>query len=158
MEDLVLSVNDSLEDNILAIIDFVKQVEKENGLTEEQIEHKYSCGCCAVLALELIKENIERLFGTTKELEGFAIETGNKKINTHSYLKLKKDLPEEDLYFDIFGKKTIKEVKKFISSKFWDKEFLKPWVAKFEKENNLGQYMYVQEACYTRIKVEGLTV
>jgi len=34
MEDLVLSVNDSLEDNILAIIDFVKQVEKENGLTE----------------------------------------------------------------------------------------------------------------------------
>jgi len=91
-------------------------------------------------------------------LEGFAIETGNKKINTHSYLKLKKDLPEEDLYFDIFGKKTIKEVKKFISSKFWDKEFLKPWVAKFEKENNLGQYMYVQEACYTRIKVEGLTV
>ncbi len=46
MEDLVLLESNSVEENILAIIEFIKQVEREHGLSEDEIVYKYTCGAC----------------------------------------------------------------------------------------------------------------
>ena len=155
MKELILSADDSLEENVLKIIEFVKLVEKYEGLTDEQIVHKYTCGSCGNLALRLVKPTLERLFGEVEELEGVTFDTGYAQVPKHTYLKLKRE-NQEDLYFDIFGVKTLKQVEEFLATKFWEKEYQKPRVKKFEKEHNLGEYLSILQKCYQYIKTNGV--
>ena len=155
MEDLILTFENGLEDCIIKIIEFVKQVEREQGLTDEQIVHKYTCGSCGNLALRLVKPTLERLFGEVEELEGVTFDTCYAQVPKHTYLKLKRE-NQEDLYFDIFGVKTLKQVEEFLATKFWEKEYQKPWVKKFEKEHNLGEYLSILQKCYQYIKTNGV--
>ena len=50
MEKLIINSKLSDEEKILKIIEFVKSHEREGGLTDEQIAHKYVHGDCACLA------------------------------------------------------------------------------------------------------------
>lgn len=45
----------------LAFIEYVKQIERERGLTEEEIDAKYLCGSCEILADGIV--NLLKLYG-----------------------------------------------------------------------------------------------
>ncbi len=158
MQELILSKDSKLEDNIFAIIGFIKELERENGLTDEEIVHKYTCGHCCELALDIMKATMDRLYGNVEEISGYTVDTGDKRFPTHTYLKLKRSPDAEDIYFDIMGAKTIGEIDKFTKSNFWKDEYKKPWVEQFDKVSGTTSYLNILASCYDLIKMEGLTI
>ena len=48
------SKEDTSEEVILKFVEYIKDIEKARGLTEEQITAKYVHGCCEELATETI--------------------------------------------------------------------------------------------------------
>ena len=109
MENLVLDEKDDLGSNVLKIIEFVKQVERERGLTDEEMVYKYTHGHCWVLATCVV-ETINRIFGEVKEVQ----EQSFAKFNTHWYVEVKTN--EGEFYYDICGKKTKEEVEAYMDN------------------------------------------
>ena len=116
MTDLVLKVSDSIEENILKIIDFVNQYEKENGLTEEEILFKYSYLHHYHLAVVIV-DILEKMYG---KIRGLGIDKSEYAVNgkvwqAHSWVKYIDYENKKATYFDIFGKKSTEETNDFIS-------------------------------------------
>ncbi len=116
MEDLVLKVEDSIEENILKIIEYVKQYEMGNGLTEEEVLFKYSYMNSNHLAA-VISDIIEKLYG---KIRGFGIDKveyiANGRAWSHSWVKyIDYNNNHKCSYFDIFGVKSTEETNDFIA-------------------------------------------
>jgi len=117
MEKLILNKNDSIQDNILKIIEHVKKQERNNGLTDEQISYKYIHGDCSVLVniiKQIYPEAQEVLFGEG-EYGHFCVSI---KGNPAEDSKLEDFHMEDRYYFDINGRKYFDEMREFISEEF----------------------------------------
>jgi len=155
MEDLILLTTSTMEEKILAIIEFVKQVEREHGLSEDEIIYKYTCGACFELSYYIVKGMLKYLYNCSFEKLNACYMVGDRKyIDHHVYLKMKGKTESEDLYFDIFGKKTKQEVDGFMTSDFWKElQNSRDWAdVKHNKEFWKGDY--VLEACKKHIIAE----
>ena len=150
MEDLVLPTSNTLEENVLAIIDFVKQVEREYGLSDEEIEYKYTRGSCKNLAQLAILDTLVRLFGNIRGTSVVKIEY-NRSF-PHYYFKVE-EKKGNSYFYDILGKKTNKEMVDFMNGDYWKKYNLK--VAKSLASKKGLQFSYVLDACEQHIKADG---
>lgn len=110
MKDLFLSKTDTDEKNIKKIIKFVKNLEKENGLSEEEIKIKYTFGGCSILA-DTVRYVFANVLG--KEVEYSAV-SGNGK--THFFVIL------NDECFDINGKSSFFQLQDFVNSDVFQNE------------------------------------
>lgn len=151
MEDLILQSSNTMEENILAIIEFVKQVEREHGLSDEEIEYKYTRGNCKNLAQLAILDTLVRLFGKIRGASVVKIDEYNISF-PHYYLKVETKKGNA-CFYDILGKKSNQEMINFMKSDYWKKYNLK--VAKNLVANKHLQFSYVLDACEQHIKVEG---
>ena len=114
MENLTLQNNEATKENILAIIEYVKSVERNNGLTDEQIIHKYTqsdCRCLASLITYILPDT---------ELIMFLADSPSAYEFFHYYAAINKNKSKntnfENLeYFDINGKKDFKKAEKFVT-------------------------------------------
>lgn len=157
MQVLVLNRADQLEDNILAIIDFVKRVEKEHGLTDEQIIVKYTCRYCSVLACDFVVKTLHSLLGVEEdEVDASLQKVATRKAAHHYYVELKQR-GKKPVYFDILGKKSLEEMQNFVNSDYWDETYKKPWVGDFMQTHASDKWGYVQLAINNRTIVEGIT-
>ena len=157
MENLILPATNTIEQNVLAIIEFVKQVEREHGLSEEQIIHKYTCGYCGFL-VDVVIKTLDKLFGTIKEIKKCTRNINyNDELCYHCYLCLK-TAKGKSFYYDILGKKTKKQMLSFVNGDFWYREDEKNWVKDFEYSREYSFKKYVAEACEQHIQAEGVTV
>lgn len=118
MEQLRLNVNDATEENIYKIIDYVIKLEKEHGLTDDEIIYKYThsdCICLAFLIKTLLPNVIVKWFGSCS-LDAHCCIAIKGDSNLDSKLD---DFIDEDLYyFDINGKKYYDEMCLFLANVF----------------------------------------
>ena len=114
MESLTLQNSDATEENISSIIEYVKSIERDNGLTDEQITYKYTQSDCRCLAT-LIKH-----FLPDTELIMFIAESPSAYEFFHFYAAINKNqnrtLDFKKLkYFDINGQKDFEQAEKFVA-------------------------------------------
>lgn len=118
MEKLILPNQNATEENILRIIEYVRQVEKSKGLTDEQISYKYTHGDCNCLA-DLIKTLLPDV-----KLKGFGSSNGDAhscvaiKGNPDVDERLDRFIGEDFYYFDINGKKYYDEMCEYLANTF----------------------------------------
>ena len=158
MEDLILTKQNSMEENILAIINFVKKVEAKNGLSKDQIVYKYTCGLCEDLAYNIIYTTLRKLFGNVKGLGCICLYPNCEQINYHWLVKLDKPYFKKELYFDITGKKTKKEIEEYLKSDFWDCQYTQPWLKSFNNKYTSFATDYVKAECKKHIKLQAYTL
>ena len=116
MEDLVLKPECGIEENILKIIDYVKQYEQQNGLSEEEVLFKYSCLHSKHLAV-VILDVLDKMYGKIKGL-GVAEEhcqTNGRAWQSHGWVKFIDYNNHKCGYFDIYGRKTSEEATEFLN-------------------------------------------
>ncbi len=151
MKDLILSESNSTEENILAIIEFVKQVEREHGLSDDEIVYKYTFGLCWQLA-NFISRTLKFLFGIKDIKEIYRI--GNMEyIDHHVYVQYRDRKLNRCFYFDILGKKTEREVSSFMQSNFWE-ELDSKGIRKSNSDKLFWETDYVDKACLEHIFAE----
>ena len=102
-KNLKLSYFDTDEQNILKLIEFVKQKEKERGLSQEEIDFKYTHGFCAALA-NYIRVSLLKCFGFDANMAS--------RLN-HSFIS------HNGAYYDILGKKNANEMYEFLESEYF---------------------------------------
>lgn len=112
-----ITERDSTESIILQFIEYVKEIERRRGLTEDQIIAKYSHGCCEQLQHGIL--DVARAFGKNcinlrisncqmpklKNLRSgshYVIQTYPEDLSTDDIISGQGD--EKTLYFDITGK------------------------------------------------------
>lgn len=95
---LKLSYFDTDEQNILKLIGLVKQKEKERGLSQEEIDFKYTHGFCSALA-NYIRESLSKCFG---------FDTGMVSRLHHCFIS------HNGASYDILGKKSESEMFAFL--------------------------------------------
>ena len=118
MKKLVLNSNDLEEINIRKIIEYVRQFEKEKGLSDEEITHKYTHGDCVCLAflIKILLPSVKvKWFGSCSDDAHCCIAIkGDPKLDS----KLEDFIDEDLYYFDINGKKYYDEMREFLSETF----------------------------------------
>ena len=164
MEILYLSREIADEENIMKIIDFIRACEKENNLSNEEIDYKYTHGYCGELA-RLIKTIFEKCLDKKIYIKTFntALELKDEVVyNTHLYVspqvkcekraehKSAKDLLTR-YYFDIFGKKTETEVEEFLSSDYYLYENPQ-FYQLFDKEYDYESFKQIKQLALKYIK------
>lgn len=109
---LTIPAKQSVEDGILSIIDYLKEKERANGKSAKEILAKYSFGksySVATLIKNFYKDEVSFAVFSTIDENGKPVEHAcvvyNKKVGKTS----------EELYFDINGKKTRDEMKRFVA-------------------------------------------
>lgn len=100
---LKLSYFDTDEQNILKLIELVKQKEKERGLSQEEIDFKYTHGFCAALA-NYIRASLLKCFGFDAIMA--------TRLN-HSFIS------HNGASYDILGKKNVSEMHAFLESEYF---------------------------------------
>ena len=72
MGKLILTPNQNIETNIQAVLKRVVELEREFGLSDEEIKCKYTCGCCGPLVDMIValldlyaKQKVRKDIGTT---------------------------------------------------------------------------------------------
>lgn len=157
MEDLILSGQEELGVSVTKIIEFVKQLERERGLSEEEIQYKYACGHCDNLA-KLVVNLINNLFGKQRTIGVDKVEftRGDGQWTYHSYVKVINPGKGPSDFYDILGKKNYEETQQFIEE-MHDGEF--ELAKKFKGSNfrltrNFGLFRYVTDTCEQHIKVD----
>lgn len=109
---LTIPAKQSVEDGILSIIDYLKEKERANGKSAKEILARYSFGksySVATLIKNFYKDEVSFAVFSTIDENGKPVEHAcvvyNKKVGKTS----------EELYFDINGKKTRDEMKRFVA-------------------------------------------
>lgn len=125
--DFYLSPNEDVEVNINKVIREVVKLEKEFGLSDEEIKCKYSCGLCGDLA-ELVRVS---LFVYAKQ-KVFVDVSGIIDEHCSVYIRdlNSKEVFPPKIYFDILGRHEYKDVDK------WKKEF--DTIQKIASQYNAG--------------------
>ncbi len=105
MNNLRLRNNNPTEENVLKIINHIKDIETERGLTKDEIEYKYTQGHCSSL-VEMVQHFLPSVrpiwFWNYEECSHYCLAIENPDKNSGKYLDLD--------YFDINGKKSYKQI------------------------------------------------
>lgn len=113
MKTLKLRNDEATEENILKIIKHIKDIETAEGLTQQEIEHKYTCGYCSSL-VEMVQHFLPQCryicFWSADDIAHFCI--GIERQGSSS--KEHRDLD----YFDINGKKSFDEMAQWLAKEF----------------------------------------
>lgn len=140
-----ISERDSTESIILQFIEYVKEIERKRGLTEEQIIAKYSHGCCEQLQHGIL--DVARAFGKhcinrrisncqMPKLENLSNEGSHYVVETY---------PEDMSTDEILSEKGSKNVRFFdITGKHnadWPLKFANEFYIKNEKYINIKRAM-----------------
>ena len=102
----------SERENILSFIEYVKSVEKENGLTDEEISQKYThkdCRCLVSLINSFFPNTNSVMFLLDEEDVHFVA-----SLDTSS-----KNGEKQTIYFDINGEKKFFRSMCFFVAKLW---------------------------------------
>ena len=130
-----VSKEDSNEELILKFIEYIKNVERARGLTEEQIIAKYTNGCCGDLE-EAITDFLKAK-GIDSQTKRISCKIPNNNLgrkDSPHYLVQISDTPESYSYYDIIGKH--------------DSQFLIHFAKKFYIENPEYQRIVAQMTDY----------
>lgn len=113
---------DTSEEIILKFIEYIKEVERARGLTDEQIIAKYTNGCCADIE-EAISDflKINGIDSQTKRISCKIPSNNLGREDSPHYLVQISDTPDNYSYYDILGKH--------------DSQFLAYFAEKFYIEN-----------------------
>ena len=117
MNMLILKNNEPTAENILSLIEIIKQIERENGLTEKQIIDKYTHNDCLCLATM-----INYVLPTTKMVM-LVLDEDCFHCFVCADLKEKTNgLPQNKYanfaYFDINGKKSFEQACEYVCLEF----------------------------------------
>ncbi|MBQ3502772.1 MAG: hypothetical protein IJA72_03815 [Clostridia bacterium] len=141
---LKLRNNDATEENILKIIRHIKDIETKRGLTESEIEHKYTYGYCSSL-VEIVQHFLPEcksilFWGYDEDVVHFCVGVKcQAKSNIH-----------EDLdYYDINGKKSYDEMVEWMA-----KEFNGKIEGIFVQEMEVSRSNEIQDEAYSTICIE----
>lgn len=126
MNKLVLKSNEPTEENILAIINYVRALERENGLSDEEISYKYTHGDCTCLTT-LINYFLPKVkvYLFEKEMESSHYCVGIRgDIVKDSKLAISYEMEGRrergcKYYYDINGRKYFEEMCSFIESEYY---------------------------------------
>lgn len=116
MQKLYLSERNSDAENVLYIIDYLKEVDFEQGLSLEEIQYKYTHGFCYDL-VELINKIYDKVFCEILDIEYFNFKNGR---DCHFYIKINDD--DKEYYIDIMGIQTIEQVQQMMKSEFFNND------------------------------------
>ena len=119
MDKLYLSPYDSDEMNVLKIIEYIRKSDVSQGLTDEQIDYKYTHGFCADLAF-LIERVFSKVLGIKVESKQFDVvekgDAGDKAIDSHFYVEYATEKGKG--YADILGVMEIDKIQEWLRSDY----------------------------------------
>ena len=138
MKILKLINNEATEENILKIIQHIKDIETAEGLTQQEIEHKYTCGYCSSL-VEMVQHFLPQCrsicFWSADDIAHFCIGIEPQCSNSNEHKELD--------YFDINGKKSFNEMAQWLAKEFnGDIRGIRTMEMPVSRENKIQQKVY----------------
>lgn len=164
MDKLYLSTEKSEEENILSIVNFVREIEKKRGLTDEEIDYKYTHGFCSKLA-QIVKDTMKEVLDVKISSKSFEELSTPQNPFTHVYLtpkRNKSETPNQSMslseamankkYIDICGVKKRADVLEFMNSDYMKNKDEK-LEEKINREIEDESIVKIQELCFQNIQL-----
>lgn len=134
---------EATEQNVLSIIQLLKQLERISNKSSDEIVKKYTQGKCSTLAglINHFVPDSQICLSTTLENDGYTIKF------YHYLIKLTGKTPEDDCYYDITGKITPQQLPEYCSNLLKEPDKSKIYYIDTHNKIRVGNYDPVINKC-----------